>query len=291
MDVGCAPVECRDLVFAYRGGRKATGGVSLRVEAGQLLCLLGRNGAGKTTLIRQITGELKPSSGTVRVLGRDPRAWGGGVRRRMGVIPQHVALFESLTVEDHLRAFSALKGFSGGAVAAEAARVSDLLELGPLRARKARMLSGGEQRKVLLALALIGDPEVIILDEPTVGLDPEARRMIWSLLIQLRTAGKAMLLTTHHLEEAEHLASRVAFISEGMITFEGPARSVFAHVSSRLVLRDECSGEVQVVDSLAAAQAIVRDQGLERYAIGRETLDDVYMRMTRAPRSDKKADA
>jgi ABC-2 type transport system ATP-binding protein len=247
-----------------------------------MLCLLGRNGAGKTTLIRQITGDLKPSSGTVSILGSDPRSRRSRVRRRMGVIPQHVGLFETLTIRDHLKVFGALKDMHGTRLREEIDRVIALTQLKDLLPRKGGELSGGEQRKALLALALLADPEVLILDEPTVGLDPEARRVIWDSLAALRADGKAMLLTTHHLEEAEHLATQIAFINQGVLTRQGSVQSVFGQISSRVTLIDESSGEIHLADSVEAAQQLACVRGLARYRIGRESLEDVYLRLSRA---------
>jgi ABC-2 type transport system ATP-binding protein len=274
-----AAISCDGVSFAYKDGSLATDGVDLAIRPGELLCLLGPNGAGKTTLIRQITGELRPTAGAVRIFGRDPARAQRETRARLGVIPQHVALFESLTVRQHLVHFAGLRGLRPAAAAAAVARTLATCGLEAFVDKRAGALSGGQQRSALFALALLGDPDILILDEPTVGLDPAARRALWSVIEDQRRLGKAILLTTHYLDEAERLATRIGFLAKGRLTHQGRLDDLRALLGGRVKLAAGAHGPSELVDSVEAAEALARGRGLSAYSIAPVTLEDVYFQL------------
>jgi len=278
------PIVCEGVGYDYPDGTRANQGIDLAIERGELFCLLGPNGAGKTTLIRQITTELRPTSGSIRVAGSDAHVDPVATKRRLGVIPQSASLFEGLTVESHLRLFGPLKHLSREQTRERLAFVLRECELDPLREKRVRTLSGGQRRKVLVALALLADPEILILDEPTVGLDPVARRALWSTIQEQRDAGKTILLTTHYMDEAERLADRIGFIGEGRLTRVGTLASLYAQLgkSVRVIELDERDASPRgtfFFDELSEAQRFVRERGFETYAVGRVSLEDIYLRL------------
>jgi ABC-2 type transport system ATP-binding protein len=201
----------KDLV--KRSGRfTAVQDVSFEVASGQVTALLGPNGAGKTTTIEILEGFLAPTAGSVQVLGADPRTGGRAWRSRIGLVLQTTSLDAQLTVTEALTVF--------GALYSKPRRIGEILDVIDL-ASDARTrigaLSGGQRRRVDLGLAIIGQPEMLFLDEPTTGLDPEARRRLWSVVENLTAAGTTVLLTTHYLDEAQHLARRVIVLADGRI--------------------------------------------------------------------------
>jgi ABC-2 type transport system ATP-binding protein len=201
----------KDLVKRY-GRFTAVQDVSFEVASGQVTALLGPNGAGKTTTIEILEGFLAPSAGTVQVLGANPRIGGRAWRARIGLVLQTTSLDAQLTVSEALMMFGAL--YSKPRRIAE---VLDLIDLASDARTRIGALSGGQRRRVDLGLAIIGQPEMLFLDEPTTGLDPEARRRLWSVIENLTAAGTTVLLTTHYLDEAQHLARRVIVLADGQV--------------------------------------------------------------------------
>ena len=216
-----SPIEFRELHHCFPEGTEALRGITLRVERGEVFGLLGPNGAGKTTLIRHLTGELAPTRGEARLFGEDVRRDPFTARQRLGVCPQAGGLFDNLSVLAHLRHFSALQGLYAPRATAEVERVVSLWRLEEILDKRAGALSGGQRRKVIVALATLGDPEVVVLDEPTVGLDPVSRREIWTSIEGMARAGKTILLTSHYLDEVERLSRRIGFIQSGRLTHLG----------------------------------------------------------------------
>jgi ABC-2 type transport system ATP-binding protein len=209
-------IEINGLRKAY-AGRTVLDGVDLSVRPGQLLALLGPNGAGKTTTVEIVEGYRSPDEGVVRVLGEDPRRGGPALKARVGLMLQGGAGLEPRATPRDLLALY-------GAFHEGARRVDELLELVGLAGvagTRVRRLSGGERQRLSLALALVGEPEVLILDEPTAGMDPEARRATRDLVASLRAEGRTVLLTTHDLGDVEHLADHVAILHRGRIVAEG----------------------------------------------------------------------
>jgi len=211
------------------GDRLAVDGVSLALAPGRLLALLGPNGAGKTTTVSMLTGLISPDGGEVRVGG--PRLVGDAdpAKRRIGLVPQDLALYEELTARDNLRFFGALYGLAGAALERAIASVLELVGLADHARARVRTYSGGMKRRLNLAAGLVHDPNILLLDEPTVGVDPQSRNAIFDNLEALKRRGKALLYTTHYMEEAERLADRIVIIDHGRViaddTLEGLYRA------------------------------------------------------------------
>jgi ABC-2 type transport system ATP-binding protein len=277
-------LSCRRVSFRYPDGRMANRDVSLELAPGKIVCLLGPNGAGKTTLILQITAQLRPTEGSILVDGRDTGADPLWTKSRLGVVPQAAGVYDALTIGEHVELVAALKGIARGARAGERARVLAASQLADLADRRVGTLSGGQLRRLLLALALVGDPPILILDEPTVGLDPLVRREVWAQVRRTADAGKAVLLTTHYLDEAQFLADRIALIDEGTLSFDGTLAELFAKVGKALkVVELEAETgrtlSTQLFDTHAEAQSFVRERGFVAYGVGQITLEDVYVHL------------
>ncbi|MEU3252904.1 ABC transporter ATP-binding protein [Streptomyces sp. NPDC006997] len=222
-------IEVTDLRRVYGGGFEAVRGVTFHVKHGEVLALLGTNGAGKTSTVELLEGLAAPAGGRVRVLGHDPYRERAAVRPRTGVMLQEGGFPSELTVAETVRMWAGCT--SGARPGAEALALVGLAEKDGVRVKQ---LSGGERRRLDLALALLGEPEVLFLDEPTTGLDAEGRRATWELVRALRDAGTTVLLTTHYLEEAESLADRLAILHEGRIAAAGTPAEVTADRPSRI---------------------------------------------------------
>ncbi|MFI2645906.1 ABC transporter ATP-binding protein [Streptomyces sp. NPDC018610] len=226
-------IEVTDLRRVYGGGFEAVRGISFHVKHGEVFALLGTNGAGKTSTVELLEGLAAPTAGRVRVLGHDPYTERAAVRPRTGVMLQEGGFPSELTVAETARMWAGC--VSGARPPREVLALVGLERRADVRVKQ---LSGGERRRLDLALALLGDPEVLFLDEPTTGLDAEGRRDTWELVGALRDAGTTVLLTTHYLEEAEGLADRLAILHEGRIAAAGTPAEVTAaqpsHISFQL---------------------------------------------------------
>ena len=203
------PIEVRNLNKQYKDGPQANRDITLTVNWGEALGVLGPNGAGKTTLVRQITTELIPTSGEVRVVGIDAVANPDDAKSRIGVVPQEARLFDGLSVYRHLRIFGVLRGLSRRDARERADELVEELDLTAHRDFTSERLSGGLRRRLLVGIAMMAQPDVLILDEPTVGLDVESRQRLWEVLQSYRQRDAAVLLTTHYMEEAETLCDRI----------------------------------------------------------------------------------
>ncbi|MFD9941627.1 ABC transporter ATP-binding protein [Nonomuraea sp. NPDC059023] len=224
-------IQVSGLVKRY-GAFEAVKGVSFEVPEGEIFALLGRNGAGKTTTVEVLAGFQRPDAGTVRVLGLDPAGQRGEARRRTGVMLQEAGFFPDLTVA---RTVDTWRDFTAAARPRdEALRLAGLAHKA---GTKVRQLSGGEKRRLDLALATLGRPEVLFLDEPTTGMDPQARRDTWELVRGLAAEGVTVLLTTHYLEEAQRLASSLAILDGGAIIAAGGMAETLAAQSGRVAFR------------------------------------------------------
>ncbi|MER7188515.1 ABC transporter ATP-binding protein [Streptomyces flaveolus] len=222
-------IEVTDLRRVYGGGFEAVRGIDFSVRRGEIFALLGTNGAGKTSTVELLEGLAAPAGGRVRVLGHDPYTERAAVRPRTGVMLQEGGFPSELTVAETARMWAGC--VSGARPEAE---VLALVGLSEKRGTRVKQLSGGERRRLDLALALLGEPEVLFLDEPTTGLDAEGRRDTWELVRSLRDGGTTVLLTTHYLEEAEDLADRLAILHEGRIAATGTPAEVTATQPSRI---------------------------------------------------------
>uniref|UniRef100_A0A3Q3BQ74 P-type phospholipid transporter n=1 Tax=Kryptolebias marmoratus TaxID=37003 RepID=A0A3Q3BQ74_KRYMA len=235
-------VYIENLVKVYSHGNKlAVDGLSLKFYEGQITSFLGHNGAGKTTTMSILTGLFPPTSGTAYILGKDIRSELSTIRKNLGVCPQHNVLFSMLTVEEHIWFYACLKGLPEEKVKAEMEQIVNDVGLPHKRKSRTSTLSGGMQRKLSVALAFVGGSKVVILDEPTAGVDPYARRGIWDLLLKYRQ-GRTIILSTHHMDEADILGDRIAIISHGKLCCVGSSLFLKTHLGTgyylTLVKRD-----------------------------------------------------
>ena len=246
-----AAVEVVGLRKSY-AGHEALRGVDLEIAVGEVFCLLGPNGAGKTTTVEILEGFRPRSAGAVRVLGIDPHGQPAALRERIGIVLQECALPGELRVAELIAAYRSYYPRPR-----PAAELLELVELGGDGRRLVRDLSGGQKRRLDLALALVGDPDLVFLDEPTTGFDPEARRRSWTAIANLAALGKTIVLTTHYLDEAEELAERVAVVVDGrVVACDSPAALAGRQRASRIVfeLCDLPGGdELPVIEGAAIA--------------------------------------
>jgi lipooligosaccharide transport system ATP-binding protein len=236
-----------DSVSKRFGDRLAVDHLSLAVPAGACFGLLGPNGAGKTTTLRMIYGVTRPSGGTIRVFGidiaRDPRA----VRARLGVTLQQNVLIEALSPVDNLRVFGRYHVLHEPELSRRVDELIDFLELRSHAGVPVRQLSGGFQRRLAVALSLMNRPELLILDEPTTGLDPAVRLALWAKVRDLRSTGTTVLLTTHYMDEAQRLCDRVAIVANGKVIVEGAPASLIAERLSAEAVELDCTPEEEAV--------------------------------------------
>jgi ABC-2 type transport system ATP-binding protein len=266
--VGIPPaIEVLDLRKSY-GERQAVRGISLRVDHGEVFGLLGPNGAGKTTTVEILEGFRTLDSGLVRVLGFDPSTQPRGLRKLIGVVPQEGGLQHQLTVSEVLEMFRRYYDHS-----LAVADVLDTVGLTEQRNQRIGTLSGGQQRRVDLAVALVGDPKLLFLDEPTTGFDPAARRRIWALTRRLAEEGKTILLTTHYMEEAQAITDRVALIVDGRIVAEGHPSELNATIGIRSRVRFLLPDGLGVSDLPPLAPPLLVDHALVTFETDEADVD------------------
>ncbi len=293
-----AVIEVNGLKKSY-GDLAAVDGVGITIEAGEVFALLGPNGAGKTTTVEILEGHRVADSGQISVLGFDPATGGRSYRERIGIVLQMGAVERELSVREALTIY--------GGMYPKRLKPDELIELvglGEKADARIKTLSGGQQRRLELALGLVGDPDLLFLDEPTTGFDPSARRQAWGILENLAALGKTILLTTHYMDEAQHLADRIAIIDHGKIVAEGTPETLGGRADGKSVIRftlpsgvgpDELpmtgarmnDGMVEL-DAASATRAlhelttwaIARGLELERLQVTRPSLEDVYLGLT-----------
>jgi ABC-2 type transport system ATP-binding protein len=300
-------IEAEDLFKSY-GPVDAVRGISFRVEEGEVFALLGPNGAGKTTTLEILEGHRRRSGGRVSVLGVDPGFGGRAFRERIGIVLQSAGIDGELSVHEVLALYAA--SYPRSLAVAE---VIALVGLEDKRSARVRTLSGGQRRRLDLGLALIGDPDLIFLDEPTTGFDPAARHAAWELIERLRGLGRTVVLTSHYMDEVQHLADRVVVIAHGRIVAEGdpaslgrsgPSQTVIsfrlppAHTLDRLPsglrrLVTSSNGEVTIrtttptsVLARLCQWAVEQDVELPGLEVAHPSLEDVYLQLTEDRRGD-----
>ncbi len=291
-------IEVRRLTKRY-GDVEAVRGVDLFVEAGEVFALLGPNGAGKSTIVEILEGHRDATSGDVSVLGYDPTARERSYRERIGIVLQETAIEEQLTVTEAIDIYGAMYPRRR-----PAAELVELVGLQEKSSARVKTLSGGQRRRLELALGIVGDPDLIFLDEPTTGFDPSARRQAWSIVENLTSLGKTVLLTTHYMDEAQFLADRLAVIAKGLIVAEGTPESLGGRSTAATLITFNRDGAP--IDGLPADDIVVAENGrvtvrtteptvtihrisgwaLERnlelvdLVVSRPTLEDVYLDLT-----------
>ena len=286
-----ALLETRNLVKHFRGVN-AVNGINLAIPTGCCFGLLGPNGAGKTTTVEMLEGIQQPTAGDIRYRGE---ALGARFRQEVGIMFQSTALQDFITGRENLRMFGNFytRTLPFG-------ELIDACALGEFLDRDTRKLSGGQRQRLLLAIALVNDPELIFLDEPTTGLDPQARRNFWELIHRIKARGKTILLTTHYMEEAYHLCDEIAIMDHGRIIAQGTPRELLeAHFDdvvlqlpaadfpdpppplSHTVVRGQNSVEILTRDVTAAIRELLaRDISLARLQIRPRTLEDLFLELT-----------
>jgi ABC-2 type transport system ATP-binding protein len=291
-----AAVEVRGLRKSY-GPIQAVRGIDLRVEAGEVFALLGPNGAGKTTTVEILEGHRTRDGGEATVLGHDPGHGGRALRERVGIVLQQTGVDEYLTVREVVEMVA---GYYPNP--RDVDEVIDLAGLRDQRDRRIRQLSGGQKRRVDLAVALSGDPELLFLDEPTTGFDPSARRQAWDTVKGLTALGKTIVLTTHFMDEAQALADRLAIIAEGRIIASGTAAELIGAASSATTIsfalddgavppqelqlqRSGAGWELETDEPTAMLHRLTGwaiDAGVElrHLEVLRRSLEDVYLQLT-----------
>jgi ABC-2 type transport system ATP-binding protein len=279
--VASPAIEVRDLHKSY-GPVEAVRGLSFEVERGEVFGLLGPNGAGKTTTVEILEGYRRRSAGEVSVLGHDPAQRQRELQQRVGIVLQSCGFYPRVTVREALVHFS--KAYERRRDPDETIELVGLAEKADARTKD---LSGGQRRRLDLALALVGDPELVFLDEPTTGFDPAARRTAWGVVRSLKELGKTVLLTTHYLDEAHELADRVAIVKEGRIVAEGPpdqlgpssSRYRVSYLSDGGRVEHQTDDPTELLHRLTR-DAIARGERLEGLEVTRPTLEEVYLELT-----------
>ena len=287
------------------GDFTAVDGIDFAVQRGESFGFLGPNGAGKSSTMKMVGCVSPASGGVLRVFGQDPATHGPQIRARLGVVPQKDTLDEELTVEENLWIYGRYFGLSRSEVRSRATELLEFAQLTDRAASKVEPLSGGMKRRLTIARSLISRPEILLLDEPTTGLDPQARHVLWDRLFRLKRSGVTLVLTTHYMDEAEQLCDRLVVMDHGKIVAEGSPRSLITEHSTREVLElrfdtddhahhgDAIAGIGERVEVLPdrllvyaedgdAAAAAVHLRGIQPMSslVRRSTLEDVFLHLT-----------
>ncbi len=297
-------ISARGLTKRF-GDLTAVDGIDVAVSRGEAFGFLGPNGAGKTSAMRMIGCVSPPSDGELQVLGMDPAVDGPAIRARLGVVPQRDTLDEELTVRENLLVYGRYFGLPRTTVRERAAELLEFAQLAERADSKVEPLSGGMKRRLTIARALINEPEILLLDEPTTGLDPQARHVLWDRLFRLKRSGVTLVLTTHYMDEAEQLCDRLVVMDNGRIVAHGSPRQLIERYSTREVLElrfpaDDHTRYAEKVTDLAArvevlpdrlllytddgddGAALVHARGLSPLSVlvRRSTLEDVFLHLT-----------
>ena len=299
------PVISAQQLSKHYGDFKAVDGISFEVPAGESFGLLGPNGAGKSTTMRMIGGVSQRTSGRLTIMGLDPEDHGPEVRAHLGVVPQQDNLDEELKVRDNLIVYGRYFGLPMSYLRPKADELLEFAQLTDKAGAKVDALSGGMKRRLTIARSLINEPKILLLDEPTTGLDPQARHILWDRLFRLKESGVTLILTTHYMDEAEQLCDRLVVVDEGRIMAEGSPAQLIREHSTREVLElrfgsarnttvaDELQGIGERLEPLPdrvliyaqdgeAALEQVTSRGLKPITslVRRSSLEDVFLRLT-----------
>jgi lipooligosaccharide transport system ATP-binding protein len=297
-----AMIHARGLLKRF-GDLVAVDRIDLDVRRGEAFGFLGPNGAGKSSTMRMIGCVSPVSGGTLRILGLDPDADGPGIRARLGVVPQHDTLDTELTVRENVLIYGRYFGLSRRELKPKIDELLDFVQLTERAGDKVEPLSGGMKRRLTIARSLVNDPELLLLDEPTTGLDPQARHVVWDRLFRLKQRGVTLVLTTHYMDEAEQLCDRLVVMDHGRIAAEGSPRQLIDKYSTREVVEvrfeaeraesgalnglgervEELPDRVLVyTDDGDATAAGIADHGLPPHStlVRRSTLEDVFLHLT-----------
>jgi len=295
-------IHARGLVKRF-GDLVAVDGIDLDVRGGEAFGFLGPNGAGKSSTMRMIGCVSPVSGGTLRILGRDPETEGPQIRARLGVVPQQDTLDTELTVRENVLIYGRYFGLSRRELKPKIDELLDFVQLAERAGDKVEPLSGGMKRRLTIARSLVNDPELLLLDEPTTGLDPQARHVVWDRLFRLKQRGVTLVLTTHYMDEAEQLCDRLVVMDHGRIVAEGSPRQLIDRYATREVVEvrfEDVRPELPALDGLGerfeelpdrlliyttdgdatAAALAVRDLPPHSTLIRRSTLEDVFLHLT-----------
>jgi ABC-2 type transport system ATP-binding protein len=257
------------------GGKAAVKGISLEARAGEILGLLGPNGAGKSTTVAMLCGLAAPDRGEVTVAGAPIGDGASAAKRRIGLVPQDISLFEDLPAAANLELFGALYGVEGALLRERVEAALALVGLAEQARARPAIFSGGMKRRLNIAAALVHDPDVLLFDEPTVGVDPQSRNAIFDNLETLRSRGKALIYTTHYMEEAERLCDRIVIVDHGSVVASGDRATLAAMLPAQAVRRYEIEGAVD--DEVLA---MLRSRGLQVRDAGQRSLEAVFLHLT-----------
>ena len=299
-----ALIRARGLTKAF-GARTAVAGIDFDVRDGEFFGFLGPNGAGKTTTMRMIAGVSPRTSGTLEIFGQDPDLHGSEIRGQIGVVHQQETLDMELTVRENLLVFGRFFGMDRASIATRADELLELFQLSDRAKDQVEPLSGGMKRRLSIARSLIASPRILMLDEPTTGLDPQARHLLWDALQRLKRGGTTIVLTTHYMDEAEQLCDRLVVMDQAKIVAEGSPRQLIAEHASREVLELRFPNGTESIDAKVlegigdryerlaerviigcengeAAHARALEHGLnpESWLVRRSSLEDVFLRLT-----------
>jgi lipooligosaccharide transport system ATP-binding protein len=303
-NVGDEPVWACGLRKTF-GRIEAVSGIDVEVRPGEAFGFLGPNGAGKSSTVRMIACVSPRTGGELRVLGMDPQRDGPQIRARLGVVPQQDSLDTELTVRENLHIYGRYFGLSRSHVRQKATQLLEFAQLTDRADTPVEPLSGGMKRRLTIARSLVNDPELLLLDEPTTGLDPQARHLLWDRLFRLKASGVTLILTTHYMDEAEQLCDRLVVMDRGKIVAEGSPAELIARHSSREVLElrfepgrqngtaEKVAGLAERIEALPdrlllyttdgeASLAAAHRRGVQPVAslVRRSTLEDVFLRLT-----------
>jgi lipooligosaccharide transport system ATP-binding protein len=302
VSAGSPLIEARGLTKKF-GDFTAVDGIDFEVRAGETFGFLGPNGAGKTSTMRMIGAVSPVTSGTLTVLGLDPGASGAQIKARMGVVPQQDTLDFELSVYENLLVYGRYFGLAKDVIRKRADELLEFVQLAERRDSRTEPLSGGMKRRLTIARALINEPELLLLDEPTTGLDPQARHVLWDRLYRLKQQGVTQVLTTHYMDEAEQLCDRLVVMDRAKIVAEGSPRELIGRYVQREVVELRFAGEFSVdgrldglgdrIEVLADRVLIGTDDGdaaahavhelgipIESVLVRRSTLEDVFLTLT-----------